>query len=129
LPYYRVLEQAIQEELLASCHGLYRGGLGVGLALASLAAGLGLEADLSGVAPASPAYAALYSESAGRFLISVAPEQQGRVEGLFQGQPLYFLGKVRQDRAVNIARKGRTLMKPSLEQLQAAWQRRFGELT
>ena len=58
LPYYRLIEQAGREELLASCHGVYRGGLVVHLALASLAAGLGIEVDLSGVAPESPAYAA-----------------------------------------------------------------------
>ena len=128
LPYYRLLEQAVQEELLASCHGLYRGGLGVHLALATLAAGLGLEVDLSQVAPDSPAYAALYSESAGRFMISVAPEHQDRVEQLFQGQPLHFLGKVRQDGAFKIARHNRTLLKTTLNKLQTAWQRRFGNL-
>jgi phosphoribosylformylglycinamidine synthase len=128
LPYYRLLEQAVREELLASCHGLYRGGLGVHLALASLAGGLGMEVDLSRVAPASPAYAALYAESAGRFLISVAPEHQGRVERLFEGQPLSFLGEVRQDNTCKITRGGRTLMKTSLDKLQAAWQGRFGNL-
>ena len=35
LPYYRLMEQAGREELLASCHGLYRGGLVVHLALAT----------------------------------------------------------------------------------------------
>jgi phosphoribosylformylglycinamidine (FGAM) synthase-like enzyme len=128
LPYYRLLERAIQEELLASCHGLYRGGLGVGLAQASLASGLGLEVDLSRVDPASPAHAALYSESAGRFLISIDPEHRGRVEELFHGQPLHFLGEVRKDSALKITREGRTLMQPALDQLQAAWQRRFGNL-
>ena len=48
---YPALSQARQEELLASCHGVYRGGLAVHLALSSLAAGLGLEVDLGGVAP------------------------------------------------------------------------------
>ncbi|MBI4796951.1 MAG: phosphoribosylformylglycinamidine synthase [Deltaproteobacteria bacterium] len=128
LPYYRLLEQAIREELLASCHGLYRGGLGVHLALTSLAPGLGMEVDLSRVAPASPAYAALYSESAGRFLISVAPEHQGRVEQLFEGQPLSFLGEVRKDNTFKITRGGRTLIRTSLDKLQAVWQRRFGDL-
>jgi len=128
LPYYRLLEQAIQEELLASCHGLYKGGLGVHLALASLAAGLGVDLDLGPVAPGSPAHAALYAESAGRFLISIAPAHQARVEGLFQGQPLHLLGEVRPDRTVKVARQGRILLATSLETLQESWQRRFGNL-
>ena len=94
LAYYRLFEQAGRMELLASAHGLYRGGLAVHLALASLAAGLGLEVDLSRVAPESPAYASLYAESAGRFLVSVDPAQARRLEELFQGQPLTLIGQV-----------------------------------
>jgi phosphoribosylformylglycinamidine synthase len=128
LPYYRVLEQAGRQQLLASGHGIYRGGLGVHLALCSLAAGLGLEVDLSPVAPDSPAYAALYAEAAGRFLVSVAPAQQKRFEKLFQGQPLYRLGEVRQDKNFKISRGRQTLLETSLDTLQTAWQQRFGNL-
>ncbi len=129
LPYYRLLEQAIREELLASCHGIYRGGLGVHLALAGMAAGLGVEVDLSAVAPESPAYAALYSESAGRFLMSVDPGHKDRFEALFKGQPVTLLGRVREDQVFKLSRAGHTLMETSLKALLTAWQRRFGGLT
>jgi phosphoribosylformylglycinamidine synthase len=128
LPYYRLLEGAIEEELLASCHGLYRGGLGVHLALASLAGGLGVDLDLSRVTPDSPAFAALYSESPGRFLISAAPQHQRRVEAHFKGQPFQLLGEVRPDHAFKLARQGRALLETSLEVLKESWQRRFGDL-
>jgi phosphoribosylformylglycinamidine synthase subunit PurSL len=128
LPYYRLLAQAVQEELLASCHGLYRGGLGVHLALTSMAAGLGVDLDLSDVASASPDYAALYSESAGRFLVSVDPAHRARFEALFQGQPCRFLGEVRREPAFKLNRGGRPLLATSLDALQTAWQRRFGSL-
>ncbi len=128
LPYYRLLSQAIQEGLVASAHGLYRGGLAVHLALASLAAGLGLEVDLNRVAPESPNHAALYSESAGRFLISVDPAHRARLEKLFQGQPLYLLGEVRRDDTFKISRGGLTLLETFLEVLRQSWQRRFGNL-
>jgi phosphoribosylformylglycinamidine synthase len=125
---YRLLEQAGQAELLASAHGLYRGGLAVHLALSSLAAGLGLEVDLSRVAPDLPAYAALYSESAGRFLMSLDPAHQGRLEELFQGQPLYLLGQVRHEATFTINRHGQTLLEAPLAALRTAWERRFGSL-
>jgi phosphoribosylformylglycinamidine (FGAM) synthase-like enzyme len=125
---YRLLEEAGRAELLASAHGLYRGGLGVHLALASLAAGLGVEVDLSRVAPESFAYVSLYSESAGRFLVSVDPAHQRRLEELFAGQPLTLLGQVRSDQAFEIRRHGRPLLATNLETLQAAWERRFGSL-
>ncbi len=128
LAYYRLVELCGREGLLASNHGLYRGGLLVHLALASLAAGLGAELDLSPVAPESPAYAALYSESAGRFLVSVTPAQRGRLEELFQGQPCYLLGEVRPEPTLKVTRRGRTLLEASLEAIQTAYQRRFGDL-
>jgi phosphoribosylformylglycinamidine (FGAM) synthase-like enzyme len=128
LAYYRLLEEAGQAELMASAHGLYRGGLGVHLALASLAAGMGIEVDLSPVAPESPAYASLYSESAGRFLVSVDPAHQGRLEDLFRGQPLTLIGQVRSDQTVKIVRHGQPLLSAPLETLKAAWERRFGSL-
>jgi phosphoribosylformylglycinamidine (FGAM) synthase-like enzyme len=128
LPAYRVLSQSGHEELLASCHGVYRGGLAVHLALSSLAAGLGLEADLSRVAPEAPDYAACYAESAGRFLVSVDPAQAGRLEGLFQGQPLTLIGQVTDGAAVTISRHGRTLLTAPLDAVRTAWERRFGSL-
>lgn len=128
LAYYRILEKAGREELLASCHGVYRGGLAVHLALASLAAGIGADVDLSQVAPEAPAFAALYAESAGRFLVSVAPAQRARLEELFKGQPCLLIGEVRADQAFKVTRQSHTLLELPLETLQAAWQRRFGDL-
>lgn len=98
------------------------------LVLCSLAAGLGLEVDLSPVAPESPGYAALYSESAGRFLVSVDPVQARRLEELFQGQPLARIGQVGGDATFKMSRQGRTLLQAPLETLRAAWERRFGGL-
>ncbi|MDI6854120.1 MAG: AIR synthase-related protein [Deltaproteobacteria bacterium] len=125
---YRLLEQAAAEGLLASCRALARGGLGVHLALVSLAAGLGVEVDVGAAAPDHAAHIALYSESAGRFLVSAAPEHRRRLEAFFQGQPLVCLGEVRPDRTFLVKRGGRTLMEMPLNDLKAAWQRRFGGL-
>jgi phosphoribosylformylglycinamidine synthase len=128
LAYYRLLEKAGQSEILASSHGLYRGGLGVHLALSSLAAGLGVEVDLSRVSPGSPAYTSLYSESAGRFLVSVDPVHKGRLEELFEGKPLTLIGQVRSDQTFKIVRHGQPLLSAPLGTLKASWERRFGSL-
>jgi phosphoribosylformylglycinamidine synthase len=100
----------------------------VHLALSSLAAGLGLEVDLSRVAPESPGYASFYAESAGRFLVSVDPAHGPRLEELFRGQPLGLLGRVGSDETFRIIRHGRTLVEASLAALRAVWERRFGSL-
>ncbi len=125
---YQAMSQAIAEQVLASCHGIYRGGLGVHLALSSLAGGLGVEADLGEILPDLPTHAALYSESAGRFLVSVAPAQRRRFEEIFQGQPYQLLGEVRPDRDFVVKRQGRTLLTVTLDDLKEAWTRPFGKL-
>jgi phosphoribosylformylglycinamidine synthase len=125
---YQALSQAITEEVLASCHGVYRGGLGVHLALCSLAGGLGVETDLEGILPELPAHIALYSESAGRFLVSVAPAQQRRFEEIFQGQPCHLLGEVRPDQEFTLKRQGRRLLTVPLAELKEAWISPFGNL-
>lgn len=128
LPLYQTVSRALQEEVLASCHGLYRGGLGVHLALASLAGGLGFEIDLREMAGDLPDHTALYSESAGRFLVSVAPAHRRRFEEIFQGQPCSFLGEVRPDREFVLKRQGSPVLAATLDELKEAWTRRFGKL-
>ncbi len=128
LPAYHCLEEAIRQGWVASCRALGRGGLGLHLALVSLAAGLGVEADISTLAPEAPAHAALYAETAGRFLLSVAPHNRSRLEALCQGHPLTLIGSVRKDQAFHIWRNSSKLIDITTTELAAAWQRRFGRL-
>jgi phosphoribosylformylglycinamidine (FGAM) synthase-like enzyme len=109
--------------------------VGVHLAQVSLAAGLGVDVDVSSVTPGLPAHAALYSESAGRFLVSIAPKDRDRFESLFRLKSLgreqsifSLLGEVRSDQTFLVKRQGRTLLEMPLSDLKAAWQRRFGGL-
>jgi phosphoribosylformylglycinamidine (FGAM) synthase-like enzyme len=71
---------------------------------------------------------ALYSESAGRFLVSVAPAQRRRFEEIFQDQPCHLLGEVRPDREFTIKRQGRPLLTATLDDLKEAWTSPFGKL-
>ncbi|MFZ2089712.1 MAG: AIR synthase-related protein, partial [Desulfobaccales bacterium] len=125
---YQAMSRAIAEEILASCHGIYRGGLGVHLALCSLAGGLGVEVDLDEILSDFPTHAALYSESAGRFLVSVAPAQRRQFEEILQGQPYQLLGEVRPDREFTMKRQGRALLTVTLDELKEAWTSPFGKL-
>jgi phosphoribosylformylglycinamidine synthase subunit PurSL len=118
----------LSEEVLASCRGVYRGGLAVHLALCSLAGGLGVEADLGEILPELPAHAALYSESPGRFVVSLAPAQRRRFEEIFQGLPCHLIGEVRPDQGFTLKHRGRPLLTATLEELQEAWIRPFGNL-
>jgi len=126
LPLYQTLEGVIRDELLASCHGVYRGGVGVHLALKAMAGELGLEVDLSPTA-ASPQIA-LYSESAGRFLVTVAPDHRDRFEAALQGQPCTLLGRVRPDDRFVVRWETEPFIDTTAAALKADWMRRFGDL-
>jgi phosphoribosylformylglycinamidine synthase len=87
LPVYRALSDAIQKGLTASVHGIYRGGLGVHLAMKAMAGGLGLDVDLSAV-PMPEALRddqILYSESAGRFIVTLDPKKPERLRKSVRG--------------------------------------------
>ena len=75
LPRYRALETAIRAGIVRSVAVVAKGGLGVSFARMALASRLGLELDLTGAADLAglDPDVALFSESLGRLLVSVAP--------------------------------------------------------
>lgn len=130
---YKALEKAIDKELVASCHAVARGGLGVHLALTAMAGGLGMEIDLSAVpvkgsGGLSPDKA-LFSESAGRFILTVAPDNRETFEKLCKGLPCACVGTVTDahDRLA-VSSGGTPLVDLSVTSLDAAFNKTFGEM-
>jgi phosphoribosylformylglycinamidine (FGAM) synthase-like enzyme len=112
---HRLLADLAARRLLAGAHDLSDGGLAVALVEATLAAGVGATVALPPVlgpppggppAPppgtASPALAALVSESASRVLLAVPPAAVGELEALAAraGVPAVRLGATGGDRLV-----------------------------
>jgi phosphoribosylformylglycinamidine synthase len=132
LPAYRALHRAISEELIASVHGVYKGGLGVHLALVAMGGNLGMKLSLGRV-PAEGIDrddTLLFSESAGRFIISVDPSQKARVEEVFGGLPLECIGSITDDGRMTVeGQGGQTLLSAPVADLKASWQSTFGDLT
>lgn len=101
---YKTMEKAIHTELVASAHAVGRGGLGVHLPLCAMAGGMGMEIALDmipthsrgpQVGTTSMGYdRLLFSESAGRFIVTVAPENRETFEKLFKGLPLGCIGHI-----------------------------------
>jgi phosphoribosylformylglycinamidine synthase len=116
---YQSLTQAIDLELVASAHGVYRGGLGVHLAMVAMGGNLGLELDLSKV-PADQAErddVLLFSESPGRFIVTVDPENREAFEQIFKNHACVWAGTVTESPDFTIKGiDGRTLVsRPVLE--------------
>ncbi|MCG6877982.1 MAG: phosphoribosylformylglycinamidine synthase [Deltaproteobacteria bacterium] len=131
LPQYLALHQAIQSQLVSSCHAVARGGLAVHLALAAMGGTLGMTIQLPAI-PAAPGLSdsqKLYSESCGRFVVTVAPEQKTFFEKCFPGMKLANVGVVTEstDFIIN-GEDGGTILKEDIRRLKDAWKKPFGDL-
>ena len=132
---YRTLQKAIDNELVASCHAVARGGLAVHLSYMAMAGGMGLEIDLSGL-PTDKALdrlsseAALFSESAGRFIVTICPADKIVFEKLFKGIALGCLGFVtdHHNRLKIFTPDKDVLIDLSMEQLEKAFNKPFGDM-
>jgi phosphoribosylformylglycinamidine synthase len=130
-PLYQALYRSIEAELVASARGIYRGGLGVHLALKAMAGNLGLQVDL-GLVPAKGAVrndVLLFSESAGRFIVTVDPENSENFEKMFKGLAWACIGTVTaQTDFIVTGLDNRTLIKVAVQDLKVAWKKPFGDL-
>jgi phosphoribosylformylglycinamidine synthase len=131
MPMYRALATCIDQNLVASVHGIYRGGLGVHLALVAMGGQLGMRIDL-GKVPKEGVLRddlLLYSESAGRFIVTVDPGQRTAFEDLFDNRSIACVGRVAEDeRFVLQGIAGDTILNETVPALASAWQKPFGDL-
>ncbi|HIE09750.1 MAG TPA: phosphoribosylformylglycinamidine synthase II, partial [Armatimonadetes bacterium] len=94
-----VTREALRSGLAVGAHDLSEGGLLVALSEACLLGGGGIDVDLTEHSEASgidrPDFL-LFSETQGRILLSIPPEEAVRVEELARskGVPLFWLGEV-----------------------------------
>ena len=121
LPLYRALEEATRAGLVRSAATPTRGGLGVCLARSAMAGGLGASLDLDacpGAAGLDPDLA-LFGESNGRFLVSVAASDEAAFSELFAGLPCTAVGTVTTAPRLLVHGAGKTLINTDLASLKS----------
>ncbi len=131
IPLYQNLTAAIKKELVASAHGVYRGGLGVHLAMVAMGGNLGLEVDLAKVPSKQIGRddTLLFSESAGRFIVTVDPARREAFENSFKGSGWACVGAVTEQPDLVIRGLAQqTLLAVPVKDLKAAWKKTFGDL-
>ena len=125
---YRALHSAIRSGLVRSLGTPAMGGWGFSLAKAAMAGRLGLELDLQS-APSLQAmglHAFLFSESCGRFLVTVAPDRAEAFEASVSGFPLVRIGRVT-DTATLVLRDGNDVrLQLPVDELCAAFKETLG---
>lgn len=118
------LHRAIREGLVASCHDCSDGGLAVALAETAIAGDLGMEVDLRSVPQEGlerDDYL-LFSESQGRFVVTVPEGHKRAFEALMAGLPFAEVGKVSEERRfLVVGLSGQVVVDLPLEALRAAW--------
>jgi len=130
-PLYLALHRAIQEGLVSSAHAVAKGGLAVHLAMVAMGGELGMEIHI-GKVPCRPGLSPaqlLYSESAGRFVVTVAPARKEAFEKLFTDMRAACIGKVTETPRFKVQHgKGELIMDEDVSDLKKSWNSRFGML-
>jgi len=129
---YKAVHQAIRQELVASVHGVYRGGLGVHLAMVAMGGNLGMNVNIVNVT-ADRVHRddiILFSETPGRFIVTVAPANNEAFETLFKGMPCSCIGVItgKTDHFVINGADGYPIADIPVSELRSAWKRPLGTL-
>ena len=126
---YAAIHQVILNGFLAGCHDLSDGGLGVALAEVAIAGGLGLDVDLSKV-PGAERFQRddylLFSESQGRFVVTVKPENVESFEKALSGVSLGKVGTVESTKKLiisSLAGGDKKAVYEDIEVLRTAWKK------
>lgn len=125
---YNALSSAVERGLVASAHGCYVGGLGVAVAQTSFAGGFGMDVDLRSV-PSETDHddKVLYSESTGRFVVTVHPNYKDEFEEAMSGCVFDQVGTVADGEKLTVTGiEGTVIINESIGDLKQAWQSTFG---
>lgn len=126
----KALHGAIGKGMIQSCHDLSEGGLAVASAEMALAGLLGASIDIGKVisnVSAAPDFLdtlLLFSETASRFLVEIAPGEQDRFETYMRSQcecDFACIGQVTESNRFLVQHGTKTVIDLPITHLQAAW--------
>jgi phosphoribosylformylglycinamidine synthase len=124
---YRALHQAIRRGLVSASASLGLGGLATAASKMALGGDLGVEIDLAAVITEPGDLRTdriLYSESQGRILATVRPENEGAFLALFAGVPCSRAGRVTEEPFLRVRdRNGRVCIDEGLTSLREAYKK------
>ena len=121
------IHTAIAASLVRSCHDCSEGGLAAALAEMAFAGGLGIEADLRGLAKSDDCTridARLFSESNSRYIVEVAPDKFDAFAREMLNVPFGAIGKVVDNgRLIIKDTNGNSVIDADLDGLKRAWKK------
>jgi len=123
---YHTFHQAAAKDLVSACHDLSDGGLGVALAEMAIGGRIGASVDIS-LVPARPRdlpwWKILYSESAGRFIVTAPSQNRQMLQDMFKDQFLARIGHTTKGPELEITMQGKTLCRLDVNRMARAWKK------
>ncbi len=128
---YQKLHKAIIQGLIRSVHDLSDGGLAVAAAESAFAGGFGISLDLRKL-PVTETLKQkmrddyiLYSETASRFIVTVAPDKKQEFETAMKDTIYAQIGIVKGTNLEIIGIEGTKIVDENIEELKKSWQQTF----
>jgi len=127
LKLYRALEATIDQGLVASAQSIHRGGLLVALVKTAIGGWLGLDVSLQELpGNAQTDEAKLWSESQGRIVVTIDPQNKEQFETQMNGNAFKEIGVVRSDNTFTMKGvDGKQIMKTTVEELSSSYESMF----
>jgi phosphoribosylformylglycinamidine synthase len=123
----KMISQAVDQELIVSCHDCSEGGLAIALAEMAFAGGLGIEADLRALPRSAECVridSQLFSESNSRYIVEVEPDKYDAFAGLMLNLPFGQIAKVTNSKSLIIKDdKGNKVVDLELGLMKETWRK------
>ena len=124
LSMYRALTKAMSQGLVASAHDCSDGGLAVALAECCFGTNSGAVVNISELGSSDPeldSFGALFSESMGRILVSVRPEDSDSFSTAMKGHSCHKIGSVEKGDNLSVSRDDEPILSASVSNLKQSW--------
>jgi len=123
LEIFHRLHNIMKRGLIRSCHDISDGGLAVCIAESSFAGDLGAVVDISDVPVTMDLREdfILFSETPGRFIVSIRKEDREEFESLIKGVPYGLIGEVQDQKRLIIRYKERVLIDEDILRLKESF--------
>ncbi|MGM0596448.1 MAG: phosphoribosylformylglycinamidine synthase subunit PurS [Myxococcota bacterium] len=121
---YKKIHRAMDKQLVASCHDCSDGGLAVALGETAFAGRTGISIDLSKTLYSDEItndLELLFSESAGRFVITVSPENKEEFEKILPPEVCSPVGQITREKFFKIKGLNNKKYTISMEKIFASW--------
>ncbi len=127
---YNTLSRIMEKGLVNSVHGCYKGGLAIALSQTAFAGNLGMKIDLQKIPVQNLKRddKILYSESPGRFVVTISLDKKEEFENILKINNCVFseIGRVDQnDTFLVVGLKENVIINSNIKDLKEAWKKTF----